>query len=60
MSTPLQKRIRTYAFQHDCDLDEATLPTLREVVREAAMRSTQEGLYDSLFIFPEQQESKQK
>lgn len=60
MRTPLQERIRTYAFQNECDFDEATLHVLREVLQEAARQRTQEGLYDSLFIFPEQQETKQK
>ena len=60
MRTPLQDRIRTYAFQNDCDLDEAALHVLREILKEAAMQRTQEGLYDSLFIFPAQQETAQK
>lgn len=57
MRTPLQDRIRTYAFQHDCDLDEATLHVLREILHEAAMRRTQEGLYDSLFVVPVQEKT---
>lgn len=47
--TALEKRIRTYAFVNNCDLDEATRRVLVEVLREASMAHTQEGLYDSLF-----------
>ena len=47
--TPLEKRIRTYAFIHQCDLAEATHKVLVEVLREASAAHTQEGLYDSLF-----------
>ena len=60
MRTPLQERIRTYAFKNECDFDEATLHVLREILQEAAMRRTQEGLYDSLFVFQAQQETAQK
>ena len=45
----MEKRIRTYAFVHNCDLDKATFETLREVQKEATEKRTTEGLYDELF-----------
>ena len=58
--TPAQDRIRTFAFQNGCDFDEATLHVLREILNDASLKRTQEGLYDSLFVFPAQQETAQK
>lgn len=56
--SPIQNRIRTYAFKNECDFDEATLHVLREILQEAAMMRTQEGLYDSLFVFREEKPAK--
>ena len=44
----LGKRIRTYAFVHNCDLDKATYETLREILKESAEKRTTEGLFDAL------------
>lgn len=49
MKIPLRDRIRAYAFQHDCDLDEATYKVLAEIRNEIMTRKTKAGLYDSLF-----------
>lgn len=49
MKIPLQDRIRAYAFQHDCDLDEATYKVLAEIRNEIMTRKTKAGLYYSLF-----------
>lgn len=56
--TPVQDRIRTFAFQDGCDFDEATLHVLREIINDAALKRTQEGLYDSLFAFREEKPAK--
>lgn len=50
----LGKRIRTYAFVHNCDLDKATYEVLREILRETTDRRTTEGLYDALIGEEEQ------
>lgn len=44
----LEKRIKTYAFVHQCDLDEATYKVLVEIVFECKVARTSEGLYDKL------------
>ena len=44
----LEKRIKTYAFVHNCDLDKASFDVLREILKETADRRTTEGLYDNL------------
>ena len=49
METPIERRIRTYAFLNDCDLDEASYEVAREIVREAMASRSWEGLYDRLF-----------
>ena len=47
--TPLEQRIRNYAFLHNCDMDEATFKVLVEVVNETSKNRKTEGLYDKLF-----------
>ena len=47
--TPIEQRIRKYAFIHNCDLDEATRTVLIEVMSEINSARTTEGLYDKLF-----------
>ena len=47
--TPIEQRIRKYAFIHNCDLDEATRKVLIEVMSEINSARTTEGLYDKLF-----------
>lgn len=47
--TPVQDRIRTFAFQDGCDFDEATYKVLAEIRNEIMTRKTKAGLYDSLF-----------
>lgn len=42
--SPLQDRVRIYAFQHDCDLDRAACLVLAEEFHKG-----QAGLYDRLF-----------
>ena len=50
MDSPLERRIKTYAFTHpDCDLDTATYKVLRDITSEANMTRKTEGLYDRLF-----------
>ena len=44
----LEKRIKTYAFVHNCDLDKASFEVLREILKETSDRRTAEGLYDNL------------
>lgn len=56
--SPIQDRIRTYAFKNECDFDEATLHVLREILQNAAMQRTTEGLYDSLFVSREEKPAK--
>jgi hypothetical protein len=46
--TELEKRIRTYAFNHNTGLDESTYRVMSEVVR-STNNSNAEGLYDRLF-----------
>jgi len=47
--TPIEKKIRTYAFNHrNMDLDEATYWVMTEVVHNTN-KSNVEGLYDRLF-----------
>lgn len=49
METPPERRIRTYAFNHGCDMDEATYRVIKEVSSEISMNTKQEGLYDRYF-----------
>lgn len=49
MDTPLQRRIKTYAFTHQCDLDTAAYKVLRDITSEITMTRKTEGLYDGLF-----------
>ena len=44
----LKKRIKTYAFVHQCDLDEATYKVLLEIVNECRDERSTEGLFDKL------------
>lgn len=46
--TPIEKKIRTYAFNHNTGLDESTYRVMAEVVR-STNNSNAEGLYDRLF-----------
>lgn len=46
--TELEKRIRTYAFNHNVGLDEAAYRVMVEVVH-STNNSNAEGLYDRLF-----------
>ena len=46
---PIVRKIKTYAFNHGCGLDEATYKVLRETVSEAGMSRNTEGLFDTLF-----------
>ena len=50
----LEKRIKTYAFVHNCDLDKATYEVLREILKETGEKRTTEGLYDALIGEEEQ------
>lgn len=45
---PLERRIRTYAFTHNCDLDKATYMVCVEIVNECKMARSLEGLFDRL------------
>lgn len=56
--SPIQDRIRTFAFQNGCDFDEATMRVLREILNDASLKRTQEGLYDSLFVSREEKPAK--
>lgn len=48
--TAIQDEIRTYAFQHDCDLDQSTFHILMSVIHKIAIHEIRiEGLYDRLF-----------
>lgn len=48
--TSIQDEIRTYAFQHDCDLDQSTFHILMSVIHKIAIHEIRiEGLYDRLF-----------
>ena len=47
--TPIEQRIRKYAFLHNCDLDDATRKVFIEVMSEINAARTTEGLYDRLF-----------
>lgn len=49
MDCPLERRIRTYAFTHQCDLDTAAYKVLRDITSEITQNRKTEGLYDSLF-----------
>ena len=44
----LVKRIKTYAFTHNCDLDKATYMVCVEIVNECKMARSLEGLFDRL------------
>lgn len=44
----LEKRIKTYAFVHQCDLDKATYMVCVEIVNECKMARSLEGLFDRL------------
>ena len=47
--TPIEKKIRTYAFNHrNMNLDEATYWVMTEMVH-GTNKSNVEGLYDRLF-----------
>lgn len=48
MITPIEEKIRTYAFTHQCDFDEATYKVLAELMYSLANHDV-EGLYDRLF-----------
>ena len=56
--SPIQDRIRTFAFQDGCDFDEATMRVLREIFNDASLKRIQEGLYDSLFVSREEKPAK--
>lgn len=45
----LEKRIKTYAFTHDCDLDKATRKVMLAVAKEIEAMTTCDGLFDMLF-----------
>ena len=49
MDSPLERRIKTYAFTHQCDLDTASYKVLRDITSEITQNRKTEGLYDSLF-----------
>lgn len=50
MDSPLERRIKTYAFTHpNCDLDTAAYKVLRDITSEITQNRKTEGLYDSLF-----------
>ena len=50
MDSPLERRIKTYAFTHpNCDLDTAAYKVLRDITSEITNNRKTEGLYDSLF-----------
>ena len=49
MDSPLERRIKTYAFVHDTDVDKASRRVLMQVAREVEMRNDTDGLYDELF-----------
>lgn len=49
MDSPLERRIKTYAFTHNCDLDEAFYKVIKEVSSELSMTTKKEGLYDRYF-----------
>ena len=46
--SPLERQIRTYAFNNGCDVDEATYMVIKEVARNLSPKEM-EGLYDALF-----------
>ena len=47
--TPLEERILTYAFVHDCDPDKAARKVMLTIAREIDSSTSCEGLYDRLF-----------
>ena len=50
MDSPLERRIKTYAFTHpNCDLDTAAYKVMRDITSETNMTRNTEGLYDRLF-----------
>lgn len=46
--SPLERQIRTYAFNHGCDVDEATYMVIKDVARKLSPKDV-DGLYDALF-----------
>ena len=46
--SPLIRKIQTYAFNHGCDMDEATYRVMTETARELKP-SDKDGLFDRLF-----------
>ena len=46
--TMIEKKIRTYAFNHNVGLDEAAYRVMTEVIH-STNNSNAEGLYDRLF-----------
>ena len=57
---PIQNRIISHAFQHNCSLDKATLYILRQIVNETTIRRTEEGLYAELFETREDREPQEQ
>ena len=47
--SPLERKVKTYAFTHQCDLDTAAYKVLRDITSEITMTRKTEGLYDGLF-----------
>ena len=47
--SPLERKVKTYAFTHQCDLDTAAYKVLRDITSETNMTRNTEGLYDRLF-----------
>ena len=56
--SPIQDRIRTFAFQDGCDFDKATYTVLNEELNKCTTRRTTEGLYDRLFVPREEKPAK--
>ena len=45
----IERRIKTFAFVNNCDLDKATRKVILQVAGELNTRTDTEGLYDELF-----------
>ena len=56
--SPIQDRIRTFAFQDGCDFDKATYTVLNEELNKCTTQRTTEGLYDRLFVSREEKPAK--
>lgn len=58
--SPLEKRIKAYAFANGVDFDEASFRVLNDLVKLAQSKRSYEGLYDRMFKEETKNESEDK